>query len=362
MIWRDVTLQQFQEETERKEIICVGYGQLFHDMTALWDKKELKKIVLIADNNKHGEKYELYDNTFTLIPVEKLSEYDLENACILITSLYCKSLYSQLERLLGDKKISCYIYPVMSLKVEKYDLILRNGINKIPKKIHYFWFGKGEIPEENRKCIESWKKYCPQYEIIKWTEENYDVTKCNYMRQAYENRKWGFVPDYARLDILYQYGGIYLDTDVEVCRSFDELLQFDMFCGFETMFQIALGLGFGAVKGNFLLKDMMQVYEKEKFIHEDGTLNLIPSPVYQTKTLSELGLKKNGCTQKLGNSIILSPEYLSPVNEFGFGKPTENTYSIHHYAATWYGEEQCRKKERIKQNYQKVLMRMNHVR
>ncbi|MCI9441616.1 MAG: hypothetical protein HFH15_10365 [Ruminococcus sp.] len=340
MIWRDVTLQQFQEETERKEIICVGYGQLFHDMTALWDKKELKKIVLIADNNKHGEKYELYDNTFTLIPVEKLSEYDLENACILITSLYCKSLYSQLERLLGDKKISCYIYPVMSLKVEKYDLILRNGINKIPKKIHYFWFGKGEIPEENRKCIESWKKYCPQYEIIKWTEENYDVTKCNYMRQAYENRKWGFVPDYARLDILYQYGGIYLDTDVELISGLDDLLFENAFIGFQRNFWINIGLGCGCEKGMNLFGEMRDAYENINFV-EDGRLNLLASPYYQTLVLKRHGLKCNNQFQKI-NGISVFPTDVFDPQGYSFGKVslTKNTHSIHHYSESWLDDEQ----------------------
>lgn len=340
MIWRDVTFEQFQEESEKKEIICVGYGQLFHDMTALWDREELQRITLIADNHKYGEKYELYDKTFTIIAVEKLLEYSLENACILITSLYCKSLYGQLESLLGDKNISCYIYPVMSLKVKKYDLIFKSTVNKIPKKIHYFWFGKGDIPEENRKCIESWKKYCPEYEIIKWTEDNYDVSRCLYMRQAYENKKWGFVPDYARLDILYQHGGIYLDTDVELIKGLDDLLSETAFVGFQRNFWVNIGLGCGCKKGMKLFKEMRDAYENISFV-DDGGLNLLASPYHQTMVLKDYGLKCNNKFQKIDGISVFPTDVFDPQG-YSFGKMslTKNTYSIHHYSESWLDDEQ----------------------
>ena len=97
----------------------------------------------------------------------------------------------------------------------------------IPKKIHYCWFGRNEIPEKTLRCIESWKKYCPDYEIIQWNEDNYDINKIPYMKDAYKEKKWAFVSDYARLDVIYQYGGIYLDTDVELVNSLDDLLEYD---------------------------------------------------------------------------------------------------------------------------------------
>ena len=127
----------------------------------------------------------------------------------------------------------------------------------IPKIIHYCWFGGNEIPENDKKCIESWKKYCPDYKIIRWDESNYDYKKNSYMREAYEAKKWGFVPDYARLDIIYNYGGIYLDTDVELLKSLDEILDCEGFFGFESENLVNLGLGFGAVKGNEIIRDMM---------------------------------------------------------------------------------------------------------
>ena len=111
----------------------------------------------------------------------------------------------------------------------------------IPKKIHYMWLGGKEIPRNLQLCIDSWKKYCPDYEIVQWNESNYDIGKNKYMKMAYENKKYGFVPDYARLDILYNYGGIYMDTDVEVVRSLDDLLYQSAFCGVEKWQTINFG-------------------------------------------------------------------------------------------------------------------------
>lgn len=131
----------------------------------------------------------------------------------------------------------------------------------IPKKIHYCWFGKNPLPNEVKKCIESWKLFCPDYEIIEWNEENYDVFKIDYMAEAYKAEKYAFVSDYARLDIIYNNGGIYLDTDVELIRPLDDLLHHSCYLGMELPGRVATGLGFGAVKGNNFLYENMKYYE-----------------------------------------------------------------------------------------------------
>lgn len=128
----------------------------------------------------------------------------------------------------------------------------------IPKIIHYCWVGNCQKPKSVLYCIESWRKFCPDYRIIEWNESNYDFSKNKYMWQAYEAKKWGFVPDYARLDIVYQYGGIYLDTDVELVKNIDELLSHKAFMGFEDTgdgeFFVNCGHGFGAEPGNEITK------------------------------------------------------------------------------------------------------------
>lgn len=216
----------------------------------------------------------------------------------------------------------------------------------IQKKIHYCWVGGNPLPESAKKCIQSWKKHCPDYEIIEWNESNYDFTKNEYMKEALEAKKWGFVPDYARLDIIYRYGGIYLDTDVEIIKSFDDFLQYEGFAGFETDQYVALGLGFGATKGNPIIKELMRSYEAIHFRKENGELNLIASPELNTDTLEKIGLQRNGMKQKINNFVFLPSDYLCPKSfNDGFIRITENTHSIHHYDASWFTKEQQLLKE-----------------
>lgn len=218
----------------------------------------------------------------------------------------------------------------------------------IPKKIHYFWVGGKSMPEKNKTCVESWKKFCPDYEIIEWNESNYDFSECTYMAQAYEAELWGFVPDYARLDIICREGGIYLDTDVELLKSLDDLLSCKAFIGFENRKSVAPGLGFGAEPGNEILKQMRDLYHSFSFYNENGTPNIAPSPYYATKLLRSYGLQLNGKRQFVHGIDIFPAEYFAPLcytdNRL---KITENTYSIHWYHASWHTPEQKKRTKRI---------------
>jgi hypothetical protein len=207
---------------------------------------------------------------------------------------------------------------------------------KIPKIIHYCWFGGSDMPDKNIKCIDSWKKYCPDYEIKRWDETNYDINKNLYMKQAYEAKKWAFVSDYARLDIIYNFGGIYLDVDVEIIKNLDPLLENEAFMGFESTQFVALGLGFGAIKGNIHIGKMIDIYNKMLFLNQDGTYNMTTIPVISTEYLEKIGLVRNGNKQTVDNILVLSTDYLCP-KEFETGKINinKNTYSIHHFDASW---------------------------
>ena len=229
----------------------------------------------------------------------------------------------------------------------------------IPKVIHYCWFGGNELPELAMKCIDSWKKFCPDYEIKQWNEKNYDLDSSRYIKEAYKNKKWAFVSDYARLDIIYNNGGIYLDTDVELVRNIDSLLQYKLFCGFESRKYVAFGLGFGSKKEHHILKEMMDEYDKTDFLNYDGTLNLLPSPAYQTNVLLKHGLVCDGRTQHHDDYSVFSQEYFAPINAIGFGNITKNTYSIHQYAATWYDEEQKKDKKKILESVNYIKQRLD---
>lgn len=220
----------------------------------------------------------------------------------------------------------------------------------IPKIINYCWFGGNEIPEKDKKCIESWHKYCPDYEIKLWNEDNYDVSKVAYMREAYEAKKWGFVPDYARLDIIYNCGGIYLDTDVEIIKPIDELLYNTGFAAFEDGNSIALGLGFGAEKNNELIKLNMEIYERMHFFNEDGSMNKVASPVISKEVFEKYGFKCDNTKQTVNGFTIYPTDFFCPLdfrtNELII---SDDTFSIHWYNASWFTERQ-KKEKRVEQN------------
>lgn len=220
----------------------------------------------------------------------------------------------------------------------------------IPKIIHYCWFGGGELGERERNCIDSWRRICPDYEILRWDESNYDVRKNKYMSDAYDEGMWAFVSDYARVEIVCEYGGLYFDTDVELIRSPDELLDCGLFCGWENRDVIAanaigfsydnsvnFGLGFGAVPNHPVLKDLLSLYERLSFYKEEGSLNLLACPVYQTEVLKRYGLDDAVATrQTLGDIEVYPEEWFSPKSQLtGQIRLTENTVSIHHFSMTW---------------------------
>lgn len=214
----------------------------------------------------------------------------------------------------------------------------------IPKVIHYCWFGKGEIPEKNLNCIASWRKYCPDYQIKCWNEDNYDVNKNLFIKQAYEKRKFAFVSDYARLDIIYNYGGIYFDVDVEVIKNIDSLLEHKAFFGLEEVeskYYVNSGLGFGAEKNLSFLKEIMEVYENSNFLLEDGSINAKPCPIITNEVLlkqKNLDIRKNQF-YNVDGIIIYPTEYFDPKSyETGNLNITGNTMTIHHYDGTWIDE------------------------
>ncbi len=216
----------------------------------------------------------------------------------------------------------------------------------IPKKIHYCWFGGKELPEDAKKCIASWKKHCPDYEIIEWNETNYDLNKNEYVREAYKSKKWAFLTDYIRLDIIYNEGGIYLDTDVELLKPLDDLLDNEIYLGMEQVGTVNTGQGFGAKKGNKFVKENKEYYEKNKCVDKDGNFIKTICVKITTELLEKYGLKKENEIQVLKNDIkILPTDYFCPLimgtNKL---KITKNTYSIHHFEGSWKSENKIIRK------------------
>ena len=228
----------------------------------------------------------------------------------------------------------------------------------IPKVIHYCWFGRNPLPPLAVKCIESWRKYLPDYEIREWNEDNFDVNAIPYTREAYEAKKYAFVSDYARFKILYEHGGLYFDTDVEVIRPLDDIIARGPFMGCEcdatgaTAGAVAPGLGLGVNPGLGLgvnpglglYRELLDLYATLHFRNADGSLNFKTVVQYTTELLCEHGLQNTPDIQEIAGVWIYPKEYFNPIEHVNNIKITSNTVSIHHYAGTWLPKTQRLKK------------------
>lgn len=231
----------------------------------------------------------------------------------------------------------------------------------IPKVIHYCWFGQNSLPAEYKEYMQSWKKYCPDYEIVEWNEDNFDVTENMYCLEAYQAGKWAFVSDYARLKIIYDNGGVYLDTDVELLKDITPLIADGVgFIGFQNPIEATTGLGFAASSHNRCVKAMLDIYKNRHFLFIDGKKKTIPCPAANTVGLIGCGLRVgnpwcNGI-QMLQGIRVYPESYFNPLNrDTQELKITPNTYMIHHYAATWLGENHDKKKK-IKRLFPKKFL------
>lgn len=210
----------------------------------------------------------------------------------------------------------------------------------IPKRIHYCWFGGNPLPELAQKCIASWKKYCPDYEIIEWNEENFDVNCNDYVREAYDAKKWAFVSDFVRLYALVNEGGIYMDTDVEVIKPLDELLQYEALSGFESKTGIPTGL-MACREGQKIFKEFLDEYKDIHFRRSDGSLDTTTNVTRITNICLKYGLKLNNTKQTIEGFTLLPSDYLCPKDyETGIIHLTDNTFCIHHFDGSWVSEEE----------------------
>ena len=225
----------------------------------------------------------------------------------------------------------------------------------IPKIIHYCWFGGNPLPNSAKKCIASWRKFLPDYEIWQWSEkplnENeqdlfdkilpFDVNSIPYTQQAYEAKKYAFVSDYARFWILCKYGGLYFDTDVEIIKPLDDIIERGPFMGMELIDQdgfqkVNPGLGLGMPEGNIVLKSLLEKYANLHFIGKEGGLNLKTIVDYTSEVLRDYGLEPKKAIQEVAGVWIYPADYFNPLDSLtGKLKLTDNTRSIHWYMNSW---------------------------
>lgn len=248
----------------------------------------------------------------------------------------------------------------------------------IPKIIHYCWFGGNPLPPLALECIASWKKFLPDYEIKEWNEKNFDVNITPYTAQAYLQKKYAFVSDYARFWILEKHGGIYFDTDVEVIRPLDDIIAAGNFMGFEYdpdgenspsryapryCFSVSLGLGFGIEAGHPFMRKMLTKYENMEFITPPTGKDFAwykTIVAYTTEALCEEGLANKKGIQKVGDITIYPSDYFAPINVVSCRLHiTDNTRTIHRYMGSWVNGKKSIK-ERIRNLIPECLFHLNN--
>ncbi len=348
--------KDFMNDVKKNKLFLFGAGKRARYLSDIYNLE--KNIEAIVDNNenKTGAEFQLKNNKIPIICIDdfiaEVKKTGIDKIILLITpAYYALSIIEQLDKISELDNLRCYVGRLLDDNYEKQEIEFTEGKNIIPKRIHYCWFGGKEIPAHLQKYIDSWKKVCPDYEIIRWDESNYDISKNRYMNEAYKSKKWGFVPDYARLDIIYNEGGIYLDTDVELIASPDRVLKDNMFCGFNCYGLINLGVGFGAVQGNEFIRELKDAYDGISFYNSDMSENLTACSWYQHPIFQKHGFKLDNTFQRKNGIALYPSEVLSPLGGSGCANNfTDNTISIHHAELSWVTANEKDEYERFREN------------
>lgn len=330
----------FMTDCKDKKLVAFGASVFLQVMAMNYEELNLKNTIsYIVDNDpgKDGTIYDLQGAAKEIHSLEYLLNDNLNNIVLLISSEgYAYEIFEQLEGIDRLKNVVCYCLPIMIAANEDDTSIHMPGEseNIIPKIIHCFWFSGAEKDELAKKCIESWQKYCPDYEIKEWNSENYDVTKNPYMYEAYKQKKWAYAADYGRLDAVFNYGGFYFDLDLELLRNIDELLTADFVAGFGPLRDIELA-AFGAKKNSPLVGMMLEEYKDRTFDAQNLILTEV-QPVFLDDFMKNHGFKINGKFQNNNNQVLLPRNAFSPRNWFtGEMMEMEDSFGIHHCAGSW---------------------------
>ena len=335
-------LDAFFEHLKDKRVFLFGAGIQGERMGKfMLDKGLFSNMIGYIDNKKHGSVLKLDSAQINIYSIDDVASRMTDNTVIIITAFSHNEIYKQLEKCDFYHRIEVYSYAELAHNVfinSDYSRIVKDYTYPvIPKKIHYVWVG-GEKPKEVVDNISNWKKYCPDFEIVEWNEKNYDMNKITYLREAYESKLYGYVPDYLRLDVLYKYGGIYLDTDIELKRSLDELLYQDCFGCVDSSFTLNLGSGFGAKPGCEIIRKFRDYYNSLHFRNSDGNIDRRSCNSHQYEVLRKLGYKtsdKFQCFEGMNiyPAIFQGRDYLNEES-----RVNKKTFWIHWGNLSWFSK------------------------
>lgn len=351
-----MTIETFIDMIHSRKIICFGRGRgLLSFLLMLFSNDCINQVEAVIDNNPvlHGSVVSNYNSCINTYGVEYLKKKQIKDYIIVIT------VRSE-EMIRSIKKQLSVIPEVDGIEVVSYGEIYDDWIEKnktsfvfpdsirvlsepcIPKIIHYCWFGQEKIPDENKRWMDSWSKFCSDYEIIEWNDDNYDYTKNRYMEEAYKAGAWAFVSDYVRLEVIHEYGGVYLDTDVELLKPLDDFLYEEAFAACNAEGRISLGLGFGAKSHMALIKEMLSCYDEMEFkplLKKQDRVLAVPAPdIHTVYFYNTRRWRYTGRTSDIEGMRIFPFPILDGLNVSEEEKK-EYVYAVHHYSASWIPKE-----------------------
>lgn len=378
----NISYDEYIKKYDNCKIICIGAGGTLRDFIAVHSEKIplLSKIEYILDNNRKIEGNEIQILTKT-VRIGYLPEFSAGIGdgkwvvFLLLNDAYVPDVLAQLDKMdvfdgmdciygLGTFRWGYTFFHTPKHRAET-GAVLSPGGEIIPRIIHYCWFGQAPIPDKDLECIARFKKYNPSYEIVRWSEDNFDLDDSPaYVKQAYRNKKYAFVSDYVRLAVVYRYGGIYLDTDVELFHSLDFLLKYRMMFAYMEYGELSTGLGFASEAGRTELAEMMEMYRQIPFEMRNGSLNMTPCPRYTNDYFRRRGVFLDNSLEIKNDILFLSSDFLCPMSpvECSDGSfqlaqlsLTDNTVGIHWCHNTWKSDEDLKifdeaKKERARIN------------
>lgn len=369
MILRNGSYLQLMEKIKKddRKVIIYGAGMIGQiivpELVQKYGIAEYIECFIDADPRKEGQKIRIDGYSCEVRNLEYLYQ-KRKNYILLITNSNFFPVIDFLDNIEELDDIESYIIPMMQIyelqSMKSVEVVALSEKPVIPKKINYCWFGKRELPDLLKRCMDSWAEQCPDFEIVCWNENNFDVNKYIFTKQAYEREKYSFVTDLARLDILYENGGIYLDTDVTIIRNLELLLHQSGFVGVEKWGNVNTGGGCGFVPRHPMLKEMIAYRNQFSFVLNDGSLNMETNGVYETIPFLWHGFRPDHSLQQINNVTVYPPYVFHPYDYMSCGmQKKEATYGIHHFFGGWLEEEERLNRKNTQNAYHAVLKRID---
>lgn len=346
-------LGEFRKCINNKRCLCFGAGLMGLHMVYLMEDWGLSnRIIAFVDNNpdKWNTFFKVEQYSYPILSMNEAVKYVQDDVTVVITCADVVGMKEQMREYLQLENTECFSLTELAqgqLMISDYDSSdIISDVPIIPKRIHYCWFG-GNMPEIMKKNVDGWKELCPDYEIFEWNDNNYDVKKNMYTYEAYKMKKWGFVPDYIRLDVIYRYGGIYMDTDVELLQRPDSLLCQKGFFIKDSTFFVNPGAGYGAAAGEELVRNLRDYYNNKHFILKDGKCDMTASQMHGYRVLRDYGVRVNDALQQI-EGFNFYPMIMASTNVYSLQmRKSEKAYFAHYGTTTWMHDAHNEERKKI---------------